>query len=84
MAQNPFLNVLFQAGYYDGATNYFDAKYSMWQMDPSGKMKDRLFFEGYRSGHMMYLRRDDLRLSNEHVRDFIRAALPAPGTPAKY
>ncbi|MFU8785427.1 S10 family peptidase [Aliidiomarina sp.] len=84
MAQNPFLNVLFQSGYYDGATNYFDAKYSMWQMDPSGKMKDRLFFEGYRSGHMMYLRRDDLRLSNEHVRDFIRAALPAPGTPAKY
>lgn len=84
MAQNPFLNVLYQAGYYDGATNYFDAKYSMWQMDPSGKMKDRLFFEGYRSGHMMYLRRDDLRLSNQHVREFIRNSLPAPGTPAMY
>ncbi|RUO23577.1 carboxypeptidase [Aliidiomarina iranensis] len=84
MAQNPFLNVLYQAGYYDGATNYFDAKYSMWQMDPSGKMKDRLFFEGYRSGHMMYLRRHDLELSNEHLREFILNALPAEGTPAKY
>lgn len=84
MAQNPYLNVLYQAGYYDGATNYFDAKYSMWQMDRSGKMKDRLFFEGYRSGHMMYLRRHDLELSNEHLRDFIQHSLPGRGVPAKY
>ncbi|WP_198677899.1 S10 family peptidase [Aliidiomarina shirensis] len=84
MAQNPFLNVLYQAGYYDGATNYFDAKYSMWQMDPSGKMKDRLFFEGYRSGHMMYLRRHDLELSNQHLREFILNALPEAGAPAQY
>lgn len=84
MAQNPFLNVLYQSGYYDGATNYFDAKYSMWQMDPSGKMKDRLFFEGYRSGHMMYLRRHDLELSNQHLREFILNALPAAGAPAQY
>ena len=26
MAQNPYLNVMIQSGYYDGATNYFDAK----------------------------------------------------------
>ena len=26
MAQNPYLNVMIQAGYYDGATNYFDAQ----------------------------------------------------------
>lgn len=84
MAQNPFMNVLFQAGYYDGATNYFDAKYSMWQLDPGGKMRHRLFFEGYRSGHMMYLRNDDLRLSNEHLRDFILQSLPEEGRAAQY
>lgn len=84
MAQNPFMNVLFQAGYYDGATNYFDAKYSMWQLDPSGKMRDRLFFEGYRSGHMMYLRSEDLRLSNEHLREFILHSLPEEGQAARY
>ena len=60
MAQNPYLNVLVQSGYYDGATTYFNAKYTMWQVDPSGRMKDRFEFKGYRSGHMMYLRRDDL------------------------
>lgn len=84
MAENPYLHVMIQSGYYDGATTYFDAKYSMWQLDPSGKMKDRLRFEGYRSGHMMYLRAEDLATSNEHIREFIKKATPAAGVPAKY
>jgi carboxypeptidase C (cathepsin A) len=82
MAENPYLHVMIQSGYYDGATTYFDAKYSMWQLDPSGKMKDRLRFEGYRSGHMMYLRAEDLASSNEHIRDFIKKSTPTGS--AKY
>lgn len=84
MAQNPYLHVLIQSGYYDGACDYFNAKYDMWQMDPGGKLKDRLSWEGYRSGHMMYLRKEDLAASNEHIREFIRKSLPKPGQPAKY
>lgn len=84
MAENPFLKVMIQSGFYDGATNYFDAKYTMWQLDPSGKMKDRLRFEGYRSGHMMYLRREDLKAANEHIRQFIESATPPAGKAAKY
>ncbi len=84
MAQNPYLNVMIQAGYYDGATTYFNAKYTMWHLDPSGKLQDRLRFEGYRSGHMMYLRREDLEAANEHIREFIRSSMPAKGVPAKY
>lgn len=72
MAQNPYLNVLIQSGYYDGATTYFQAKYTMWQVDPSGRMKDRFEFKGYRSGHMMYLRREDLQRANDDIRTFIR------------
>ena len=84
MAQNPFLNVMIQSGLYDGATKYFDAKYTMWQLDPSGKMKDRLSFKGYRSGHMMYLRNEDLISSNDHLREFIQKTLPKLGEAAKY
>ena len=84
MAQNPFLHVLIQSGYYDGACDYFNAKYNMWQLDPSGKMKDRLSWKGYRSGHMMYLRKPDLAESNEDLRAFIRKTIPKPGQPAKY
>jgi carboxypeptidase C (cathepsin A) len=84
MAQNPFLHVLVQAGYFDGGTDYFSAKYTMWNLDPSGRLSDRLRFEGYRSGHMMYLRQEDLATSNEHIRDFIRQALSAAAVPARY
>lgn len=84
MAENPYMHLMIQSGYFDGATTYFDAKYTMWQIDPSGKLKDRMRFEGYRSGHMMYLRAEDLATSNEHIRDFIKKSTPATGQPAKY
>jgi len=83
MAENPYLKVLFQSGYYDGATTYFNAKYTMWQVDPSGKMKDRFYFEGYRSGHMMYLRNEDLIKANDDLRTFIENT-STKGKSAKY
>lgn len=83
MAQNPYLHVLTQSGYYDGATTYSSAKYTLSQIDPSGKMKDRLSFKGYRSGHMMYLRKEDLIKSNQDLREFIQIS-SSKGKPAKY
>ena len=70
-------------GYYDGATTYFQAKYTMWHVDPSGKMKDRFTYKGYRSGHMIYLRAEDLESSNEDLRVFIKNSL-SNGKSAKY
>jgi carboxypeptidase C (cathepsin A) len=84
IAQNPYLHLLIQSGYYDGACDYFNAKYSLWQIDPSGKLKSRLHWEGYRSGHMLYLRKPDLEAATENLRKFIREATPKPGEPAKY
>lgn len=83
MAQNPYLKVLNQSGYFDGATTYFSAKYTLSQIDPSGKMKDRFTFKGYRSGHMMYLRNEDLIQSNDDLREFIKSS-SANGKAAKY
>jgi carboxypeptidase C (cathepsin A) len=84
MAENPYLHVMIQSGYFDGACDYFNAKYSMWQLDPSGKMKDRLTWKGYRSGHMLYLRKEDLETSTNDLRGFIKSSLPAKGEAAKY
>jgi carboxypeptidase C (cathepsin A) len=55
----------------------------MWQLDPSGRMKNRLSFKGYESGHMMYLRREDLKNANEDIRQFIKNSLPGNKS-AKY
>ena len=84
MAQNPYLHVMVQSGYYDGATDYFSAKYVMWNLGSRKTMRDRLRFRGYRSGHMMYLRSEDLAISNDDIREFIEASIPNEGTPAKY
>ncbi|PZX53938.1 carboxypeptidase C (cathepsin A) [Algoriphagus ratkowskyi] len=84
MRQNPYLHVMTQSGYFDGGTDYFNAKYNHWQMDPSGRMADRLTWKGYRSGHMMYLRAEDLQTSNEDIREFIKKSMVAPDMPAKY
>ena len=83
MAQNPYLKVLVQSGYYDGATTYFAAKHTMAQADMSGRLTDRFSFKGYKSGHMMYLRREDLKKANEDLREFIISS-QANGKVAKY
>ncbi|HLU24361.1 MAG TPA: hypothetical protein VKZ58_01460 [Longimicrobiales bacterium] len=84
MAENPYLHLFVQSGYYDGGTDYFSATYTMWNLDPSGRLADRMRFQGYRSGHMMYLRKEDLAVSNEHIREFIRWAMAATERAAIY
>ena len=83
MSQNPYLHVMIQSGYFDGGTDYFNAKYTMWNMDPAGRFQDRMTWRGYRSGHMMYLRKPDRKQSNGDIRAFIASTLPAPGEPAR-
>lgn len=84
MSENPNLHLLVQAGYYDGGTDYFSAKYTMWNLDPAGRLQDRMRFTGYRSGHMMYLRAQDLLTSNQDIRDFIDWAMSAAEGPAMH
>lgn len=84
MSENPYLHLYVQAGYYDGGTDYFSAKYTMWNLDPAGRLQDRMRFTGYRSGHMMYLRADDLSTSNQDIRDFIAWSLEATREPARH
>jgi hypothetical protein len=47
-------------------------------------MKARLSFKGYRSGHMMYLRAEDLIKANDDIRTFIGKTLLPKGKPIKY
>ena len=84
VSQNPWLNVMLQSGYFDGACDYFNGQYNFWQMDKGGKFQNRLSFKGYRSGHMMYLRQEDLQQANEDLREFIRRSIPGKDVTAGY
>jgi carboxypeptidase C (cathepsin A) len=83
MAENPYLHILVQSGYFDGGCDYFNAKYTMWNMDPAGRFQDRMTWKGYRSGHMMYLRQENLAQANDDIRSFIASTTPKQGQPAK-
>lgn len=84
MMSNPALNLMVLSGYYDGACDYFNAKYDTWQINKSGSLANRIEWHGYKSGHMIYLRKDDLKSSSEDIRKFIKKAIPSAGTPIKY
>lgn len=84
MMENPYLKVLVQGGYYDTATDYFSAVYTISHLQPGGELRDRFRFSFYESGHMMYLRDEDLARSNQDLRDFVDWALQdAPDYPRR-
>ena len=74
MTQNPFLQVLVLAGYYDGATDYFSARYTIAHLDPSGALNQRFQFAFYESGHMMYLKNSALAKTKQDLVKFIAVA----------
>jgi carboxypeptidase C (cathepsin A) len=85
MSINPAMHLLVQSGYYDGSVcNYFNAKYSLWQLTPSPNLKDRVVWEGYRCGHMIYMNKTDMIQGNEDIRAFIKAAIPEKGVSSDY
>ena len=71
MRNNPYLKVMIQGGYFDAATDYYSAVYTISHLQPGGEFRDRFRFSWYESGHMMYLRKPDLANSNNDVRSFI-------------
>jgi len=83
MTQNPFLRVLVLEGYYDGATDYFGAKYTITHLDPSGALNDRFRFAFYESGHMMYLKDSALAQAKLDLSRFIQVSAPPQPTATK-
>jgi carboxypeptidase C (cathepsin A) len=52
---NPFLKVLVMEGYYDLATPYFQAEYTMHELNLPARYRSNVIYERYWSGHMVYL-----------------------------
>ncbi|QZD94883.1 S10 family peptidase [Qipengyuania gelatinilytica] len=70
MRENSQLRLFNAQGWYDFATPFFGAEYSL---NRFGIPQDRLTFKYYDAGHMMYVRDEDrVKLSND-LREFIRA-----------
>ena len=69
MRENSGLRVFVGQGYFDFATPFFAAEYSL---NRTGIPIDRIEYRYYGSGHMMYVRDEDRTLLSRDVRTFIR------------
>ena len=70
MRENSQLRLFNAQGWYDFATPFFGAEYSL---NRFGIPQDRLTFEYYDAGHMMYIRDEDRAKLSADLREFIRA-----------
>lgn len=69
LRENSGARVFVGAGYYDFATPFFGAEYSL---SRTGIPADRVEFHYYGAGHMMYVRDADLAALSRDIRAFIR------------
>lgn len=69
MRQNSQLRVFNAQGWYDFATPFFGAEYSLNRI---GIPQDRVVYEYYDAGHMMYIRDEDRAKLSADIRAFIR------------
>ena len=68
MRENPDLRVLLASGWYDLATPFYGAEMAL---QKNGVVHDRVVFDYYDAGHMMYLAEEDGKKLSDDVRRFI-------------
>jgi carboxypeptidase C (cathepsin A) len=84
MTRNPAMRVLVASGYFDMATPYFAAAYTIDHLGLAPELRDHIHQTFYGAGHMMYLRHADLAKLKDDVARFYGSALPGhdPDAPA--
>ena len=76
MVKDRHLKVLVMEGYYDLATPFWAADYTMNHLDLGPEYRRNLSFAHYDSGHMVYLRSESLTQFHNDVDNFISGTTP--------
>src|SRR5579864_9000966 len=77
MTQNAALKVFVGAGYYDLATPFFSAEYTLSHMGLDAKLRDHISLGYYEAGHMMYTQLKSLQKARQDLSKFVASCLPS-------
>ncbi len=75
MVQNPDLKTLVTASYYDLATPYFDAIYTVDHLGLPPELRGNVSITTYEAGHMMYIRAADHRKLKQDIVKFLQDSM---------
>lgn len=73
MSYNPELKVLLNAGYFDLATPFYAAVYTMHHLPMADTLQKNIEYAFYPSGHMVYVHVPSLKTLHDNVAKFIAA-----------
>lgn len=77
ISRNPHLKVFLASGYYDLATPYFAADYTVSHLGLEPHLRQNLAVHYYEAGHMMYIHKPSLVAMHNDMSDFIGRAIPS-------
>jgi carboxypeptidase C (cathepsin A) len=75
MAKNPYMKIMVAAGYYDMATPFYAAEYSVSAMNLDPQLRKNISFQYYEAGHMMYIEKNSLKKLHNDAAAFIASAI---------
>jgi carboxypeptidase C (cathepsin A) len=76
MIMNPGLQLHIQQGYYDLATPFAATNYYIRHLDIPAEARDRIRYDLYPAGHMMYLHAESMEAYRDDLAAFILGAIP--------
>jgi carboxypeptidase C (cathepsin A) len=71
MAKNPYMKVWLAQGYYDMATPFYAAEYTISALNLDPSLKKNISWTYYESGHMMYIEKKSLKKLKDDAAAFI-------------
>jgi carboxypeptidase C (cathepsin A) len=75
MAKNPYMKIFVAAGYYDMATPFYAAEYTVSAMNLDPSLRRNISFSYYEAGHMMYIEKNSLKKLKDDAASFIQNSM---------